>query len=94
MRCHKAALTKKIIRSMAVEKHITLTLSEEAMSTLTREALGNLQNGGRGIGNVVENLLINPLSAYTFDHEIFENCTLSIDRIIPGTPPTLECTKG
>ena len=88
------AQVDKIIRSMAVEKRITLTLSPEAMETLTAQALGNLQNGGRGIGNVVENLLINPLSAYTFDHEIFENCSLYIDRIVLGTTPSLECTKG
>ena len=88
------AQVDKIIRSMAVEKRIALTLSDDAMEVLTHEALGNLQNGGRGIGNVVENLLINPLSAYTFDHQIFENCALTIDQIIPGTPTVLECTKG
>jgi len=83
------AQVDKIIRALAVEKRIALTLSEAAMDTLTREALGNLQNGGRGIGNVVESLLINPLSAYTFDHRLFENCAIHIQEIHPGNPTKL-----
>ena len=85
----------KIIKNMSAEKHITLTISDTAMATLTEQALNNLQNGGRGIGNVVENLLINPLSRYLFDNEIFDNANVTIDNIdITATPPSLECTKG
>lgn len=85
----------KIIKNMAVEKHITLTIAESAMETLTAQALNNLQNGGRGIGNVVENLLINPLSRYLFDNEIFDNASVTINNIdTTATPPSLECTKG
>lgn len=51
------------------------------MNILTEQALGNLANGGRGIGNVVENLLINPLSRYLFDNEIFDNATVRINNI-------------
>lgn len=76
-------------------KHISLTISDNAMETLTAQALNNLQNGGRGIGNVVENLLINPLSRYLFDNEIFDNASVTIDKIDTAvTPPSLECTKG
>lgn len=65
------------------------------METLTEKALNNLQNGGRGIGNVVENLLINPLSRYLFDNEIFDNASVTIDNIdVSAAPPSLECTKG
>ncbi len=82
----------KIIRNLSAEKHITLNLSEAAMTTLTEEALNNLANGGRGIGNVVENLLINPLSRYLFDHEIFGNAELRIQQIdVTSMPPTLHC---
>lgn len=80
---------------MSAEKHIALTIADSAMETLTEQALNNLQNGGRGIGNVVENLLINPLSRYLFDNEIFDNASVTIDNIdITATPPSLECTKG
>ena len=86
---------KKIEKNMSAEKHITLTISDSAMETLTEQALNNLQNGGRGIGNVVENLLINPLSRYLFDNEIFDNASVTIDNIdTTATPPSLECTKG
>ena len=65
------------------------------MGTLTEEVLKNLQNGGRGIGNVVENLMINPLSRYLFDNEIFDNESITIDNIDTIVrPPLLECTKG
>lgn len=85
----------KIIKNLSAEKHITLTISEEAMTTLTDNALDNLQNGGRGIGNVVENLLINPLSRYLFDNEIYGNSEIVIENIDAGTiPPKLECTRG
>lgn len=85
----------KIIKNLSAEKHITLTISEEAMTTLTDNALDNLQNGGRGIGNVVENLLINPLSRYLFDNEIYGNSKIVIENIDALTiPPELECTRG
>ena len=85
----------KIIKNLSAEKHIALTISEEAMTTLTDNALNNLQNGGRGIGNVVENLLINPLSRYLFDNEIYGNSEIVIENIDAGTiQPKLECTRG
>lgn len=65
------------------------------MEVLTERALDNLQNGGRGVGNVVENFLINPLSRYLFDNEIFENAVVTIDNInATAIPPSLECTKS
>lgn len=84
----------KIVKNLSVEKHITLTLSDKAMEILAEQALGNLQNGGRGVGNVVENFLINPLSRYLFDHEIFDNAAVTIDDIdASALPPVLECTR-
>jgi len=55
------------------------------------QALGNLSDGGGGIGNVMENLLIDPL--YLFDHSIFDHANLRIDRIdTTAAPPALHCT--
>ncbi len=86
---------KKIVKNLSAEKHITLNLSDKAMEALAEQALGNLQNGGRGVGNVVENFLINPLSRYLFDNEIFENAVLTIENIdAQAMPPSLECRKG
>lgn len=84
----------KIVKNLSTDKHIILTISEEAMSVLTEQAVGNLANGGRGVGNIVENLLINPLSRYLFDNEIFNNAKVTIDNIdVAANPPVLECTK-
>lgn len=85
----------KIISNLSSEKNIEITISEDAYATLTDSALNNLSNGGRGIGNVVENLLINPLSRYLFDNEIFADSTLTIESIdVEATPPCLICSGG
>lgn len=59
----------KIIGNLKTEKNISLTLQDAAFDTLKKKAFDNLDNGGRGIGNVVEEVLINPLSKYLFDEE-------------------------
>ena len=85
---------EKISDSLALDKHIILSFSDNARDTLSAEALNDLSNGGRGIGNVVENLLINPLSRYLFDNEIFENAEIVIDEIdTVCNPPSLKCTR-
>lgn len=84
----------KIIKNLAVDKHIELEISEKAQDILSNKAIENLDNGGRGIGNVVENLLINPLSRYLFDNEIFDNASIKIEEIdIESYPPFLQCNK-
>jgi ATP-dependent Clp protease ATP-binding subunit ClpA len=75
------AQVNKIISNLQTEKKISVSLSETAMEVLRTKAVGNLDNGGRGIGNIVESLLINPLSRYLFDNEIFENKTVVIEDI-------------
>lgn len=83
----------KIIENLSAEKKIMLTVSETAMSTLKAKAIANLDNGGRGIGNIVESLLINPLSRYLFDNEIFSDKTIVVDKIEAEQMPfSLECT--
>lgn len=89
-----SAQVARIVKNLSVERHISLTISDDAMSVLAGQALGNLTNGGRGIGNVVESLLINPLSRYLFDHEIFDNAAVRIDQIdVSVNPPSLVCTR-
>lgn len=82
----------KIIKNLSAEKKITLTISQDAMSTLKAKAIANLDNGGRGIGNIVESFLINPLSRYLFDNEIFSDKKIVINRIEAEQMPfSLEC---
>lgn len=84
---------KKIIGNLNTEKSIEVSVSDNAMETLYQRALLNLDNGGRGIGNIVESLLVNPLSRYLFDNEIFSNAKLVINSIqAEQMPYSLECT--
>lgn len=88
-----ASQVDKIIKNISVEKHIDVKISDLAMETLKLKMLGNLSNGGRGIGNIVENLLINPLSRYLFDNKIYENTVVSIDKInADEMPVTISCS--
>ena len=53
-------------------------------------ALCNLANGGRGIGNIVESHLINPLSRFLFDYNLCERASVTIQDIdVSATPVSL-----
>lgn len=72
---------QKIIQTLQTEKQIELTISDEAYHTLEEGTLHNLSNGGRGIGNIVESYLINPLSRFLFDQECFDHGSVRIEAI-------------
>ena len=88
-----AAQVEKIVKNLAAEKRIELEISDKAMNVLQEKALGNLANGGRGIGNIVESLLINPLSRYLFDEEVSGNVKLVLEDIDGDNMPyAVTCT--
>lgn len=83
---------KKIISRVSEEKKIRIEISDKAREHLLEAAKGNLENGGRGIGNVVESHLINPLSRALFDLNVAENGTLKVvDLRDNGSIYELEC---
>ncbi|MBR6789369.1 MAG: AAA family ATPase [Oscillospiraceae bacterium] len=85
----------KIISELAADKKIDLNLSEEALAELLEKAIGNLENGGRGIGNIVEDALINPLSRYIFDEDVREGEKLTITAFLTDQDPcSIICTRG
>lgn len=84
---------QRICNNLKSDKNISLIISDKAHETLLSSAIGNLDNGGRGIGNIVESLLINLLSRYMFDNELFSDCEITIDAInIVNMSYSLECT--
>lgn len=88
------AQVNKIIKNLLNEKGIELKLSDKALEILLAKAVDNLGNGGRGIGNIVESLLINPLARYMFDEDIRNNVSITIDGIdAENMPYALTCTK-
>ena len=80
-------ILKKQIRNIAtnlwVEKHIHLTVSENAVNDLKEFAKADLPKGqgGRGIGNMVEEMLINPLARYMFDNVIMRDTSILVEHI-------------
>ena len=64
------AQVEKIARRLSEDRSVRLTLYSGARETLLHAALQNLSNGGRGVGNIVESMLINPLSRFLFDHRV------------------------
>ena len=57
-----------VIHKLKDSHNITLTLSEAARRTLSDEAREDLTMGGRGVGNMIEDVLINPLSRALFEN--------------------------
>ena len=82
----------KIISNMKTEKNIDLTISDVAFETLKVKALGNLDNGGRGIGNIVESMFVNPLSRYMFDNHMLQDCAIDVAAVqAEEMPYTIKC---
>lgn len=63
------------------EKRVELEIAEEVTDVLEKKAFDNLENGGRGIGNIVEEYLLNPLSAYMLDNDYLQDSYIKINRI-------------
>lgn len=77
-----ASQVKKISGNLRTEKNIELVVEDAAMETLRQRVMGNLDNGGRGIGNVVEDVLINPLSKYLFDEDLLSDAKVVIEDFV------------
>lgn len=87
------AQVEKIFKNLTMEKNISVSLAAAAKNTLLEKAIANLDNGGRGIGNIVESLLINPLSRFLFDNEIFADSVIEINNIDAEIMPyEIQCT--
>jgi len=87
------AQIEKIVKNLEAEKKIRLVIAENAYAKLKEKTLENLGNGGRGVGNIVESLLINPLSRYLFDEDIKGDVKLIIRDIgAEDLTYTLECS--
>ncbi len=87
---------KRIVDNLYTEKNISVSINQKAMQVLLDHVFANLNNGGRGIGNIVESLLVNPLSRYLFDNAIFEKAEITITDIQAEKMPyylTCDVTK-
>ena len=88
------AQVDKIIRRLQEQKDIRVTVTDEAYQELSAAALADLSNGGRGIGNQVEALLINPLSRWLFDNAVTGHADVTIEHFHANVqPPCVVCRK-
>ena len=86
------AQVNKIIRRMEEQKRIRITITDEAYDQLRQAALADLSNGGRGVGNQVESLLINPLSRWLFDNAVLADADVTITAFdTQSRPAALTC---
>ncbi len=84
----------KVINNLREKKNIRIRIEDFAYNSLQEAATFDLSNGGRGIGNQVESLLINPLSRWLFDNEITEGADLVIEGFdTMANPPALRCRR-
>lgn len=82
----------KIVRKLKMNKNIDLEIDSSVMEVLTAKAIANLDNGGRGIGNIVESLFVNTLSRFMFDNGILENAKIVMKNIDgENMPYACEC---
>lgn len=67
-----------IANNLEHEKGVKLTIGDEYRNHLLGKALADLSNGGRGIGNMVETNLINPLSNVLIMEKWNAGCNIEI----------------
>lgn len=76
------AQLKKICTTIYQTKNIRIEFADENVKTkLYDKVLMNLEEGGRGVGNVVEEYFTTPLSTFVFDNKVKQNQIIVIEDI-------------
>ena len=71
----------KISRMLRQENNVILHIPDSVKETLLDRICGNLENGGRGVGNMIEQLVLNPLAGYLLDHDLLRDARITIEEI-------------
>lgn len=83
---------ERVFQRLAEERDLRVELAPAAYAALRDAALADLSNGGRGIGNQVESLLINPLARWLFDQSVTGNTRVLVEACLTqANPPELRC---
>ena len=86
------ARLEKIRHNLLENKKIALQWDSCVNDELMQLAAGNLNNGGRGIMNIVEYAWINPLSRFMFDRKVLSDASIVVHHVLADhTPVELEC---
>lgn len=85
---------ERVLQRLEADRALQVELAPEAYAALRQAALADLSNGGRGIGNQVESLLINPLSRWLFDQAVTGDARIRVEACLTqANPPALRCRK-
>ena len=77
-----SGMIANVVARVKTEHKLDLNISIEAMGQIDSWCLKDLSNGGRGIGNRLESILVNPLSRALFEGQSrVENSKVTIDKI-------------
>lgn len=70
--------------NLRIQKNISLDMTENARRVFAQEIRKeeHISQGGRGVGNVVENMIIRPLSDYLVENRIWENASITINNFV------------
>ncbi|RUR36874.1 AAA family ATPase [Clostridium perfringens] len=86
---------KKINNNILSNKNITIEVSNDVIRYLKGKISNNLDNGGRGIGNIIEKNYINPMARYIYDNNISSGVALKVLNIIEDNGViSLQCEVG
>ena len=61
--------------------NFSFRLRSRIKEKLYKKVLTNLEEGGRGVGNIVEEYFTTPLSTYVFDNRVENGQTITIEDI-------------
>lgn len=84
----------KIKRNLLSENNVTLEVSEEAKEGIFAKVCTNLENGGRGVGNIIEELLVNPLSSYMLDNDFLSESSIIVEKVDSTVVPANVVING
>ena len=71
-----------VIFKLKDSHNIDLKLSDKAKEQVFSEICKNLSMGGRGVGNTIEEVLINPLSRALFEINVQQGETITVENIL------------
>lgn len=78
---------QSIVKKLQDDNRAFVKLSDHSREVLYQKVLQNLHNGGRGIGNIVEKLLLTPLASYMIDHNCLQDVSLEVISIDADSVP-------
>ena len=87
-------MLRNIVARLAKTQKIELTIDGAVRADLSARIKSDLSNGGRGIGNALESLLINPLGRVLWDLDVGEGAAIRVTQLaFEGGVPVLQAER-